>query len=169
MDVRANAREPSRVMNTIRCAQSRGFTLLEVLVALGIFAMAAIVLGTAYVNVLTGYEVARRATVSEPEAQFARAQLLAQADIELARQGGDFESGDGRAVRWTATIDPTETADLFQVVFECEIAGAAGANPQKVTQQFRVLRPTWSADINRNTLRAAAKDRILKGLEGVNQ
>ncbi len=152
-----------------RRAHSRGFTLLEVLVALGIFAMAAIVLGTAYVNVLTGYEVARRATVSNPEAQFARAQLLAQADIELARQGGDFESAQGRSVRWTATIDPTETADLFQVLFECEIAGVAADKPQKITQQFRVLRPTWSADIDRNTLRAAAKDRILKGLEGVSQ
>ena len=154
---------------TIRRAHSHGFTLLEVLVALGIFAMAAIVLGTAYVNVLTGYEVARRATVSNPEAQFARAQLLAQADIELAREGGDFESGDGRSVRWTATIDPTETADLFQVLFECEIGGAANTQPQKITQQFRLLRPTWSADLDRNTLRAAAKDRIVKGLEGVSQ
>jgi general secretion pathway protein I len=152
-----------------RRAQSAGFTLLEVLVALGIFAMAAIVLGTAYVNVLTGYEVARRATVSDPEAQFARAQLLAQADIELARQGGDFESAEGRSVRWTATIDPTETTDLFQVIFECEIAGTANTKPQILKQQFRVLRPTWSIDIDRNTLRAAAKDRILKGLEGVNQ
>lgn len=145
------------------------FTLLEVLVALAIFALAAVVLGAAYVNVLNGYEVARRATVSDPEMQFARAQLLAQADVDLAREGGEFESGDGRRVTWRAAIEPTEQADLFTVTFECEIAASATQREQKSTQVFRVLRPTWSVAADRNTLRAAAKDRILKIQEGVNK
>jgi hypothetical protein len=34
---------------------------------------------------------------------------------------------------------------------------------------FRVLRPTWSVAADRSTLRAAAKDRILKIQEGVNK
>lgn len=146
-----------------------GFTLLEVLVALAIFAMAAIVLATAYINVLTGYEVARRATVSNPDVRFACSQLLSQTDVDLAREGGDFESADGRRVRWTATIDPTGTADLFDVLFACEIDGAAGAKPQTVTRQFRVLRPTWSIATDRQTLRTEARDRILKILEQVNR
>ncbi|MBC8040255.1 MAG: type II secretion system protein [Opitutaceae bacterium] len=146
-----------------------GFTMLEVLVALGIFALAAVVLAGAYINVLNGYEVAKRATVSNPDVQFARSQLLAQADVELARQGGDFSTPDGRAVRWTATIDPTETADLFQVTFECDIAATATVKEQKVQQVFRVLRPTWSVATDRATLRAAAKDRILKIQESVNK
>jgi general secretion pathway protein I len=145
------------------------FTLLEVMVALAIFALAAVVLGTAYVNVLNGYEVARRATVSNPELQYARAQLLSQTDIELARQGGDFEAGDGRRVSWTATIDPTNEADLFQVTFECEIAGSNDQKSQKTQQVFRVLRPTWSVPADRNTLRAASKDRIMTILEKVNR
>jgi general secretion pathway protein I len=145
------------------------FTLLEVMVALAIFALAAVVLGTAYVNVLNGYEVARRATVSNPELQYARAQLLSQTDIELARQGGDFEAGDGRRVSWTATIDPTNEADLFQVAFECEIAGSNDQKSQKTQQVFRVLRPTWSVPADRNTLRAASKDRIMTILEKVNR
>lgn len=145
------------------------FTLLEVLIALAIFALAAIVLGAAYVNVLTGYEVARRASVSDPEVQFARAQLLSQVDVELARQGGDFDSTDGRRVRWTATIEPTETADLFAVTFECEFAASATVKEQRVRQSFRVLRPTWSVATDQSTLRAEARDRILKILEGVNK
>lgn len=152
-------------MNTF----TKAFTLLETMVALAVFAMAAIVLGTAYVNVLNGYEVARRATAGNPELQFARAQLLTQTDVEVARQGGDFDAADGRRVRWTATIDPTDTADLFQVLLECEITGAGAAKDQKITQVFRVLRPTWSVPADRNTLRAAARDRILKILEGVNR
>jgi hypothetical protein len=101
--------------------------------------------------------------------QFARSQLLAQPDVELARQGGEFDSNDGRRVRWTATIDPTNEADLFTVTFECEIAGTGAQKPDKVRQVFRVLRPTWSVATDRATLRAASRDRILKILEGVNQ
>ena len=153
-------------MSRARCP---AFTLLEVLVALAIFALAAVVLGTAYVNVLNGYQIARRATVSDPEVQFARAQLLAQADVELARQGGDFESGDGRPVHWTATIEPTTQADLFTVTFECEIAAQSATNAQKTREIFRVLRPTWSVAVDRSTLRAASRDRILKLQESINK
>jgi prepilin-type N-terminal cleavage/methylation domain-containing protein len=150
-------------------AHSSGFTILEVLIAIAILATAAIAIGVGYVNVLNGYEVARRATASDPEMQFARRQLLAQTDVELARQGGEFDAADGRRVRWSAVIEPTGQADLFTVTFECEIAGTPLLKDQKTRQVFRVLRPTWSIATERATLRAAAKDRILKILEGVNK
>lgn len=150
-------------------ARPSGFTLIEVLIAIAILATAAIAIGVGYVNVLNGYEVARQATLSDPEMAFARAQLLAQPDVELARQGGDFDSNDGRRVRWTATIEPTNMADLFTVTFVCEMAGSNTQKEQRVQQVFRVLRPTWSVGTERETLRAASRDRILKGLEGVNK
>lgn len=150
-------------------ARSSGFTLVEVLIAIAILATAAIAIGVGYVNVLNGYEVARQATISDPEMAFARAQLLAQPDVELARQGGDFDSNDGRRVRWTATIEPTNLADLFTVTFVCEISGTNTQKEQRVQQVFRVLRPTWSVGTERETLRVASRDRILKILEGVNK
>ncbi len=164
MDLRADPEGPAAIMMPRRSA----FTLLEVLVALAIFAMAAVVLGGAYLNVLNGYEVARRATVSNPEVAFARTALLAQADVDLARQGAEFDAADGRHVRWTATIDPTTVADLFMVTFECEISGEGLPEPQKIKQVFRVLRPTWSQASDRTTLRANAKDRILLIQQKVN-
>ncbi|TSJ76870.1 prepilin-type N-terminal cleavage/methylation domain-containing protein [Rariglobus hedericola] len=157
---------PSSVMKR---ARTSGFTILEVLIAIAILATAAIAIGVGYVNVLNGYEVARRSTVSDPEMQFARMQLLSQPDVELARQGGEFDATDGRHVRWSAVIEPTETADLFTVTFEGEIAGTLLLKEQKTQQVFRVLRPTWSIATERATLRAASKDRILKILEGVNK
>jgi general secretion pathway protein I len=146
------------------------FTLLEVLVALAIFALAAVVLGSAYVNVLNGYQIARRAAGGQSDVQFARAQLLAQPDVELARQGGEFDSADGRRVRWTAVIEPTDLPDLFTVTFECEIAAAdAAAKEQKLREVFRVLRPTWSVQTERAKLHAAVRDRITKIQEVVNK
>lgn len=150
-------------------ARPTGFTLIEVLIAIAILAAAVIPLAVGYINVLNGYEVARHSTVSDPEMQFARMQLLTQPDVELARQGGDFDAADGRHVRWTALIEPTNEADLFTVTFECELDGTSTMKAQKVRQVFRLLRPTWSVAADRSTLRAASRDRILKILEEVNK
>ena len=146
-----------------------GFTLLEVLVALGIFALSAVVLATAYLHVLKGYEGAKRATATDPEVSFARAALLAQADVDLAQQGDEFDTADGRHVRWTAAIAPTTVADLFTVTFDCDITSQGQTTPQHIEQIFRVLRPTWSQATDRTTLRSNAKDRILQIQQKVNQ
>ena len=138
----------------------RGFTLLEVLVSLAIFALGAIVLGAAYVNVLSAYEQAQRSNQSEQDVRFARAQLLAEPDHDKAEKGGDFEASGGRRVKWHATIESTKTADLFQVTFVCEFGDAAGGALPTVTETFTVLRPTWSDPVESSKLRQDATDRI---------
>lgn len=128
------------------------FTLLEVLVALVIFALAAIVLGSSYVNVLNSYAAAARANQTNEEVAFARAQMLAEPDRKVIEQGGDYESTGSRRVRWTATIESTTVNDLFRVTFVCEITDPAKSDPEKITQTFTVLRPTWSDPAERAQL-----------------
>jgi len=128
-------------------------------VALAVFALAAVVLGSAYVNVLTAYEIAGRSNQTDEDVRFARAQLLAEPDHDKAEQGGDFSALSGRTVKWHATIEPTTTADLFRVTFVCELADAAGG-PQTVTERFNVLRPTWADPVVNTKLRQDALDRI---------
>lgn len=140
--------------------RGRGFTILEVMIALAIFAAAAIALGAAYLNVLSGYAVVNRLAERDDDVKFARAALLAEADRETAEQGAEFESAEGRRVRWSATIEATNVADLFQVTFSCELTDPSTIKPFVVTQAFRVLRPTWSDAAERETLRNEARDRI---------
>ena len=149
---------------------SRGFTLIEVLIALSIFALAAVVLGASYVNVLLSYEIATRSTQGDEDVKFARAQLLAIADPKKIEEGGDFDSTGGRRVHWSAQIEPTETADLFLVHFLCEINDPATPDTPKIAQDFRVLRPTWSDPAERDKLRQDARQRIqeLNANSGVN-
>ncbi len=147
---------------TVRATTVRGFTILEVMVALAIFAAAAIALGAAYVNVLAGYAVVNRLAEREDDLRFARAALLAEADREKAEEGADFETADGRRVRWSAAIESTNVADLFQVTFTCEFTDPTAPQPVVVTQSFRLLRPTWSDAAERETLRAEARDRIMQ-------
>ena len=139
---------------------SPAFTLVEVLVALSIFALAAVVLGAAYVNVLLSYETAARSTQGDEDVKFARAQLLAIADPKKIEEGGDFDSPGGRRVHWSAQIESTETADLFLVHFLCEINDPATPDTPKIAQDFRVLRPTWSDPAERDKLRQDARQRI---------
>jgi general secretion pathway protein I len=137
----------------------RGFTLLEVLVALMIFALTAVVLGGAYVNVLNSYEVARNANVNDEDIYFARSQLLTLSDLQTAENGAEFDDGD-RHVKWTAEIDPANTTDLFTVTFTCTITEPGAAAPRVVVQTFMLVRPTWSDPTARSALRQAAADRI---------
>jgi general secretion pathway protein I len=141
----------------------RGFTLLEVLVALAIFAMVAVVLGATYVNVLNAYRVVNQEGTRDEEIRFARALLMAEPDRTKAEEGGDFTSTDNRQVRWRAEIEPSSTADVFEVTFTCEVTETNAAKPTPPrTEKFMLLRPTWSEGLDMTKLRQDAKERILE-------
>jgi general secretion pathway protein I len=133
--------------------------MIEVLAALMIFALTAVVLGSAYLNVLNSYEVAQRSNINEGDVYFARSQLLTQADLATAQAGAEFDDGD-RHVKWTAEIDPANTTDLFTVTFTCTISEPSAGQPKTVVETFMLLRPTWSDPTAQSTLRQNAASRI---------
>lgn len=141
----------------------RGFTLLEVLISLAVFALAAVVLGGAYVNVLNAYATVADAARQDEDVRFARQAVFLEPDREKLEEGGDFETTDGRRVAWRVQIEPTNVADLFTVIFTCETGATdLAGRPETVVETFRLLRPTWSEGTDRETLRKEASDRIQK-------
>lgn len=148
---------------TTRRQEPSGFTLLEVLAGLTIFALAAIVLGSAYLNVINSYEVVSRGEVVGEDFAFARQFVLTEADRLKVEEGGDFETADGRRASWTVEIESTNTADLFAVTFTCELTVPDRPEPEKRVERFMLLRPTWSIDpAERSKLKEDAKTRILE-------
>jgi general secretion pathway protein I len=144
-------------------SQARAFTLFEVLVALSIVAMAVVVLGSSYLNVLNSYEVVRRGVLINEDFAFARQQVLREPDRKKLEQGGEFETAGGRRARWEVEIVSTSIPDVFNVVFTCEIADPTRTEPERVSQSFSVLRPTWSIDAaERGKLKEEIKTRILE-------
>ena len=131
--------------------------------ALVIFTLTAVVLGGAFVNVLSSYELAQRANATDVDVSYARSQLLALSDLQTAENGAEFDDDDGQTIRhvkWTAEIDPQDTTDLFSVTFTCTITEPAAARPLKTVETFMLLRPTWSDPTTRSTLRGNAASRI---------
>ena len=142
---------------------TRAFTLLEVLVALCIFAMAVVVLGSAYMNVLNTYEVVSRGMQINEDFAFARQQVLNEPDRKKLEQGGEFDTANGRRVRWSVDIQSSTVADVYQVTFTCEVSDPARPEPDKQVQTFMLLRPTWVIDpAERSKLKEDAKARILE-------
>jgi len=136
-----------------------GFTLIEVMVALLIFSLTAVVMGAAYLNVLNAYDAAQRTNANEADVSFARSQLLTIADLATAQAGQEFDD-DTRHVKWTAEIEPTNTTDLFAVIFTCVLTDPGAPSPKTVTENFMLLRPTWSDPTAETSLRQAAASRI---------
>lgn len=154
---------PRRCVLSAAAAGRRGFTLIEVLAALTIFALCAIVLASAYLNILLSYDIVSRNAVVGEDVAFARQLVLREPDRKKLEEGGEFETAGGRRVRWGVEIASTTTADLFTVIFNCEISDPARAEPEKTIQTFTLLRPTWSIDVaERDKLRQEARTRILE-------
>lgn len=150
-----------RVPVEFRGSARRGFTLVEVLVALCIFAMAAVVLGSAYLNILNAYEAVARGTQTNEDFAFARQQVLNEPDRKKVEQGGEFDTAGGRRAHWSTEIESTTVADVYKVTFTCEISDPTRTEPDKQAQTFMLLRPTWVIDpAERGKLKEDAKARI---------
>lgn len=140
------------------------FTIVEVMVALVVFVMMAVVLGASYVNILKAYEMAGKSSLRDEDVRFARQAVFTEPDRDTVEKGGSFDGQNNHKIRWTAAIESTDTADLFQVTFTCEISGQDLPKNEVIKETFRLLRPTWSKVDERDKLRAAAKDRFQKQL-----
>ena len=138
------------------------FTLIEVLVSLGIFALAAVVLGAAYVNVLLNYHLLQRPEVDRSGMAIARAALLVEPDRAQAERGGEMPLADGGTLRWETTIEETQVADLFEVELAWEIAAVGRTRPHLERERLLLLRPTWSTEDQREKLLAASRARLQK-------
>jgi general secretion pathway protein I len=149
-------------------SKRRGFTLVEVLVALAIFAVSAVVLGASYVNLIKLHAALRARDADEDDQRWVRAALLAEPDRALAERGGDVVLPDGRRALWRATITPTGVSDLFDVVLETEAPPPGGSGESvRNSMTLRLLRPTWSTEADRNLLVQRARQRLQREREAL--
>lgn len=143
-----------------RHPRSAAFTLLEVLLALMLFALSAVVLGAAYLNVLNGYQLVRKDQAVEEDLRFVRSIVLQEPDLEELERGGDTRSLYLGQVHWRAVVEPTPVPDLFYVRVEIGYEGADGTPPRDEVEELILLRPDWSDPAERSELRADLENRL---------
>lgn len=146
----------------------RAFTLIEVLVALAIFAIAAVALGAAYVNLVQMHAALRERDGSEADIAWAREVMLAEPDRALVERGGDLVLPDGRTATWRATVTPSEVSDLFDVTLELDAPPPGGSGDLvRNKETLRLLRPTWSTEAERKERRDRARQRLQREREAM--
>ncbi len=146
----------------------RAFTLIEVLVALAIFAIAAVVLGAAYSNLMLAHAAIRDRDGTEADIVWAREVMLVEPDRAVVERGGDIVLPDGRSASWRATVAPTAVSDLFDVTLELTAPPPSGTGDLvRVSETLRLLRPTWSTAAERKDLRDKATQRIKRQREAM--
>ena len=140
----------------------RGFTLIEVLMSLAIFALAAVSLGAAYSNVLMSRLALKQDEQRLDDQARCRAALLETPGFDDVETGGEIHLPGGRTATWQGKIEATSVSDLFAVQLTAEIEPPDGGEAEEFTETRMLLRPTWSIPADRQKIRDEARQRLLQ-------
>lgn len=141
-----------KTLETTHAQGLRAFTLIEVLIALTVFAMAATYLTSTFVNALTARERSVSNDILHADIQAVRMQLLLEPNLDDAEDGGDYPTLSHGEAFWQTIIEPTEIVDLFQVELAIEFSEPPEDGPERYEEKLYLLRPTWSEADERSDL-----------------
>lgn len=140
----------------------RGFTLLESLFALIIFAIAVGAITQTCFNALRALEIARSDENNEKNYRFVVQQIVRIESREDVESGGSVRLVDDRSISWSAEIEETEIVDLFQVtvvlVDEDNREFGKTAEEEGIVETLYLLRPSWSDADERAALIAQKRE-----------
>ena len=128
------------------------FSLIEVVIALAVFALAATVLMSSFVDALLAREGTSNKSLINSDIRAVRMQLLLEPSIEAAEDGNEYESLSSGEASWMATINPTNVVDLFEVDFSIEFRDPPEGHSGSYKEILYLLRPTWSEIDERDEL-----------------
>jgi general secretion pathway protein I len=109
----------------------RAFTLVEVLVSLAIFALAAVSLGAAYSNVLLSRQTLRIDEQSLEDRARVIGAMLEAPNYDDVVTGGEVNLPGDRTASWKGEIEATPVSDLFKVTIEAEMAKKPSCSPTR--------------------------------------
>lgn len=136
------------------------FSLIEVVIAVAIFGMAASVLMSAFTNALLARERGVSNDLLNADIRAVRMQLLLEPDIEAAEDGDTYETLSSGLASWEARIEPMNVVDLFRVEFRIEFSDPPEDLPPDYVETLFLLRPTWSQSDERSDLLQDKRDEL---------
>ena len=137
-----------------------GFSLIEVVVALALFAMASVVLTSSFVNALLAREHGQSNDLRHADIRAVRMQLLLEPNVDDAEDGGRYDTLNNGTANWEASIEPTNVIDLFEVQLQIEFSDPQEQQATSHAESLYLLRPTWSKSDERSDLLQDKKDEL---------
>lgn len=141
----------------------QGFTLIEVTVALAIFALAAVALTQSFLGGLFSLENFKFDDSKEDSLMFVYSKVIALKERSELEKGGSIQTIENGLAKWNATIEKTEVLELYKVnitvTFEEEKILKL-IRPHE--EEFYLYRPKWAELGERNEfLRKERKERVV--------
>lgn len=149
---------PTRPKSTL---QSKGFSLIEVLIALALFAICSNLIASAFINALLARERNPSSTYRDIAITTVRQQLLLEKNLEDAEEGGTLTLLETGEASWTAEIFPTDIIDLFECRLDIELLESDTPEQATYSETLYLLRPTWSKADERSNLLQEKKDTLI--------
>ena len=125
----------------------RAFTLMEVMIAVSIFALMAVVLIGAVAQIQNAIVETQTDNGKDNFRRFVMRRALGATNRDTLTSGGTAALPDGTSVTWGATIEPTTIPDLHDIIVEL----TWGDNTTE-TLTLRAYRPEWSEASERSVL-----------------
>lgn len=147
--------------HTKQVKQRQGFSLIEVLIALALFAICSNLIASAFINALLARERDPSSTYQDIAINTVRRQLLLEKNIDDAEEGGTLTLLEKGEASWTTEIYPTDIIDLFECRFDIEFFESDNPNQDTYSETLYLLRRTWSESDERSSLLQEKKDALL--------
>ncbi len=154
-------------MNPVKGRKRRGFTIIEVMLALALFGVAVTTFTAAYLNIINAISAIQVDQAYEQDLSMIRLAAFSIVDIEDLEEGGEVYTGSHGEASWKVEYEPTVVADLFKVRLLIEIQGSEKGGAKEVEEMHYLMRPTWSDPVERAELRANTRDRLLAKQTGL--
>lgn len=138
-----------------------GFSLIEVVIAVALFAAASVVLTSAFVNALLAREHGQNNSLRTDDIRAVRLQLLLEANRDDAEDGGDLETLHSGLATWRCSIEESQIVDLFKVLFEIKFSDPIEGTDENYLESLYLLRPTWSESDERSDLLVTKKRELM--------
>ena len=143
----------------------KAFSLIEVLIALALFAICSNLIASAFINALLARERDPSIAYREISIDTVRRQLLLEKNLEDAEEGGTVNLIQDKEASWSVEIFPTEIIDLFECRLDIEFLDDELSKRGIYSETLYLLRPTWSDSSERATLLEEKKQALLNERE----
>ena len=145
---------------------SKGFMLIEVLIALALFGLSAVYLVDGAFVAARTIRVMKDTREMEQDLLWVRGEIFKEPDYEKIKDGGDIQSLSMGEVRWETEVEMSDVLDVYQVTLTLEYEGneELGFEGGERVSKMYLFRPTWGKNSDfsseRTRLLEDKKDKI---------